>query len=209
MFFAIHIMAFGLIFGIAYVATDDPHGYPVKLIKTKIYRYQSLTDSRARQPNRSPGAIDNPNFNTDRTRLQKYKRSNNDLVAEKRGQRHRSQSINGAAENFSSANRARLREVTAYNVGDPAQNYGDPCESANGEDICAALDSGSKRCAANFVPFGTLLHIANVGVCTVTDRMHKRYVDRVDIAMKKNEKKEALRFGLRQLKVTVLTSRDG
>ena len=202
-------MAFGLIFGIAYVATDDPYGQPVKMIKTNIDRYQSLTDNRARQPNRSPGAINNPNFNADRTRLQKYKRSNIELAAGKRGQRHRSQSINGVDENFALAKRARLREVTAYNVGDPAQNYGDPCESANGEDICAALDSGSKRCAANFVPFGTLLHIAHVGVCTVTDRMNKRYVDRVDIAMKKNEKKEALHFGLRQLKVTVLASRDG
>ena len=202
-------MAFGLIFGIAYVATDDPHGYPANSIKTKIDRYQSLTDSRARQSDRWPGAIDNPNFNTDRTRLQKYKRSSIDFAEEKRGQRHRSQSINGIDENFTSPNRTRLREVTAYNVGDPAQNYGDPCESASGENICAALDSGSKRCAANFVPFGTLLHIAHFGVCTVTDRMNKRYVDRVDIAMKKNEKKEALRFGLRQLKVTVLAYRDG
>jgi len=202
-------MAFGLIFAIAYVATDDPHGYPVKLIKTQIDRYQSLTDSRARQPKRSPSAVNNPDFNFDRARLPKYKRSNIDLAAGKRGQRHRSQSINGGDENFALANRTHLREVTAYNVGDPAQNYGDPCESANGEDICAALDSGSKRCAANFVPFGTVLHIAHFGVCTVTDRMNKRYVDRVDIAMKKNEKKEALRFGLRQLKVTVLASRDG
>jgi len=201
-------MAFGLIFGIAYIATDDPQGYPVKLIKTEIDRYQSLTNSRARQPNRSPGAINNPNFNIDRTRLQKYERSNIALAAGKRVQRYRSQSINGVDETYSLANRTRLREVTAYNVGDPAQNYGDPCESANGENICDALDSGSKRCAANFVPFGTLLHIAHFGVCTVTDRMNKRYVDRVDIAMKKNEKKEALRFGLRQLKVTVLASRD-
>jgi len=202
-------MAFGLIFGIAYVATDDPHGYPVNSIKTKIDRYQSLTDSGARRSNRWPGAIDSPNFNTDRTRLLKYKRPSIDLAEGKRGQRHRSQSINGVDENFTLANRARLREVTAYNVGDPAQNYGDPCESASGEDICAALDSGSKRCAANFVPFGTLLHIAHFGVCTVTDRMNKRYVDRVDIAMKKNEKKEALHFGLRQLQVTVLATRDG
>jgi 3D (Asp-Asp-Asp) domain-containing protein len=39
--------------------------------------------------------------------------------------------------------------------------------------------------------------------------MNRRYANRVDIAMKKNEKKEALRFGLRQLKVTVLATRDG
>lgn len=102
---------------------------------------------------------------------------------------------------------SQLREVTAYNVGDPDQNWGDPCQSANGENICAALDSGSKRCAANFVPFGTVLRIAHYGICTVTDRMNRRYTDRVDIAMKKNEKKKALRFGLRRLQVTVLATR--
>ena len=97
--------------------------------------------------------------------------------------------------------------MTAYNVGDPDQNWGDPCQSANGENICAALDSGSKRCAANFVPFGTLLRIGHYGICTVTDRMNKRYTDRVDIAMKKDEKKKALRFGLKRLPVTVLTTK--
>lgn len=97
-----------------------------------------------------------------------------------------------------------LREVTAYNVGDPAQNYGDPCQSANGENICDALDAGLKRCAANFVPFGTKLLIAGYGTCTVTDRMNRRYRNRVDIAMKKNEKEKALQFGLKKLKVKVV-----
>ncbi|MEE9496024.1 MAG: hypothetical protein V3V39_05810, partial [Desulfobacterales bacterium] len=70
---------------------------------------------------------------------------------------------------------ASIREVTAYNVGDPKQNYGNPCISANGENICAALNLGFKRCAANFVPFGTQLYIDHYGVCTVTDRMNRRY----------------------------------
>lgn len=97
-----------------------------------------------------------------------------------------------------------FREVTAYNVGDPAQNFGDPCEAASGENICDALDSGFKRCAANFVPFGTMLHIDELGVCTVTDRMHSRFSDRVDIAMKLHEKQKALQFGIKRLRVTVL-----
>jgi 3D (Asp-Asp-Asp) domain-containing protein len=105
--------------------------------------------------------------------------------------------------------KTRVLEVTAYNVGDAAQNYGDPCQSANGENICAALDSGLKRCAANFVPFGTKLYIAGYGVCTVTDRMHRRYRHRVDIAMKKNEKSKALRFGVKRLKIRILGRRDG
>ena len=97
-----------------------------------------------------------------------------------------------------------IREVTAYNVGDPKQNHGDPCVAANGENICAALNLGLKRCAANFVPFGTKLSIEGYGVCTVTDRMNRRYRNRVDIAMKVTEKDKALQFGLRKLKVTIL-----
>jgi len=101
-----------------------------------------------------------------------------------------------------------IREVTAYNVGDPKQNHGNPCISANGENICAALNLGFKRCAANFVPFGTQLYIAHYGVCTVTDRMNRRYRNRVDIAMKVTEKDKALQFGLKKLKVTILRSSD-
>ena len=202
-------MVFGLIFGIAYVATDEPHGFSMELFKNQIDRDQNLTDSGAMQLGRSQGSSDQPNFYIVPTRLQKRKKSSSDLAAVRSNQQHSRQSVPRAEQSLTLANRSRLREVTAYNVGDPAQNYGDPCEAANGEDICAALDAGSKRCAANFVPFGTKLHIAHVGVCTVTDRMNKRYANRVDIAMKKNEKKEALRFGLRQLKVTVLATRDG
>ena len=101
-----------------------------------------------------------------------------------------------------------IREVTAYNVGDPEQNHGNPCISANGENICAALHLGLKRCAANFVPFGTQLYIAEYGVCTVTDRMNRRYQHRVDIAMKVTEKNRALQFGLKKLKVSILGLSD-
>ncbi len=109
---------------------------------------------------------------------------------------------------FNDIDSASIREVTAYNVGDPKQNHGNPCISANGENICAALELGFKRCAANFVPFGTQLYIEHYGVCTVTDRMNRRYRNRVDIAMKVNEKDKALQFGLKRIKVTILKSDD-
>ena len=80
--------------------------------------------------------------------------------------------------------------------------------AANGENICTALKLGLKRCAANFVPFGTQLSIDNYGVCTVTDRMNRRYRNRVDIAMKVTEKEKALQFGVKKLKVTILRSSD-
>ena len=113
-----------------------------------------------------------------------------------------------AKKDFNDTVGASIREVTAYNVGDPKQNHGNPCISANGENICAALNLGFKRCAANFVPFGTQLYIAHYGVCTVTDRMNRRYRNRVDIAMKVTEKDKALQFGLKKLKVTILRSSD-
>ncbi len=97
-----------------------------------------------------------------------------------------------------------IREVTAYNAGDPSQTSGDPCESANGENICAMLNAGRKRCAANFVPLGSMIKIAKFGVCKVTDRMNRRYKNRVDIAMRKHEKKKALKFGLQKLNVQIL-----
>jgi 3D (Asp-Asp-Asp) domain-containing protein len=111
-------------------------------------------------------------------------------------------------EDFNDTVRTSIREVTAYNVGDPKQNHGDPCIAANGENICAALNLGLKRCAANFVPFGTQLSIDLYGVCTVTDRMNRRYKDRVDIAMKVTEKDKALQFGVKKLKVTILRTSD-
>jgi len=97
-----------------------------------------------------------------------------------------------------------VRVVTAYNVGDPNQNSGDPCIAANGENICRALNSGAKRCAANFVPFGTVLHVEDYGTFVVTDRTHRRYRDRVDIAMKRDELSKARQFGKKMLKVKVL-----
>jgi 3D (Asp-Asp-Asp) domain-containing protein len=98
-----------------------------------------------------------------------------------------------------------LRQVTAYNVGDRNQTSSTPCTAANGENICAAVSSGEKRCAANFVKLGTVIHIQDYGLCKVTDRMHRRYNNRVDIALPQEEKGKAKQFGVQQLKVTELT----
>jgi len=101
----------------------------------------------------------------------------------------------------------RARVVTAYNVGDPDQTWGDPCISASGENLCNELNSGKKRCAANFVPIGTQLYIENFGICRVSDRMHRRFKNRVDIAMKRDELKKAKVFGKKRLRVKVLRKR--
>lgn len=97
-----------------------------------------------------------------------------------------------------------VRVVTAYNVGDPRQTDDTPCIAANGQNICRALLQGQQHCAANFVPLGTLIHIDKVGHCRVTDRTNRRYQNRVDIAMHKNEYKKARRFGRQKLHVKIL-----
>jgi 3D (Asp-Asp-Asp) domain-containing protein len=97
-----------------------------------------------------------------------------------------------------------IRIVTAYNAGDPRQTDDTPCIAANGENICKALAKGKKRCAANFVPLGSHLHVDKVGVCLVTDRTNKRYRNRVDIAMQKHEYHKARQFGRQKLIVKVI-----
>jgi len=101
-----------------------------------------------------------------------------------------------------------IREVTAYNAGDIQQCSGNPCISANGENICEALSLGYKRCAANFVPFGTRLLVDHYGICIVTDRLNSRYKQRVDIAMRLDEKERALKFGLQRLNVKIIKKED-
>ncbi|MGD9136685.1 MAG: hypothetical protein PVH42_07980 [Desulfobacterales bacterium] len=101
-----------------------------------------------------------------------------------------------------------IRVVTAYNVGDPRQTDDTPCISANGENICRALAKGEMRCAANFVPLGSHLYVDKIGVCLVTDRMNRRYRNRVDIAMQKNEYRKARRFGKQKLHVKILDSKN-
>lgn len=91
-----------------------------------------------------------------------------------------------------------VREVTAYNVGVRAQTSDTPCIGASGRDLCELVARNVKVCAANFVPFGTILEIDAWGECIVLDRMHPRFSHRVDIAMSDDEIEEARRFGLQK-----------
>ena len=97
-----------------------------------------------------------------------------------------------------------IRYVTAYNVGDARQTDDTPCIGAVNTNICEALDRGEVHCAANFVPLGSKLYVDKIGVCLVTDRMNKRYKNRVDIAMPKNKYKEAVVFGRQKLMVSII-----
>jgi len=98
---------------------------------------------------------------------------------------------------------AAVREVTAYNVGVRKQTDRTPCIGAMGVDLCHLVDQGWKVCAANFVDLGTTLVIEEFGECRVLDRMNPRYSHRVDIAMRKDEVRKAVEFGLQQRVVEV------
>jgi 3D (Asp-Asp-Asp) domain-containing protein len=97
-----------------------------------------------------------------------------------------------------------VREVTAYNAGDPSQTDASPCITADGANACEALAQGEKICAANFAPLGSYLEIEGYGICRVADRMNSRFANRVDIAMEAHEKDRAVKFGLQHLEVSQL-----
>jgi len=96
-------------------------------------------------------------------------------------------------------------KVTAYNAGVEAQTDDSPCITANGENVCSALALGYKRCATNGLPFGTKLEVEGYGICTVTDRMHKRYFNgEVDVAFTAERIEEAENFGVKHRLVKIL-----
>lgn len=95
------------------------------------------------------------------------------------------------------------RQVTKYNAGDPYQTDNTPCIGASGDNICTLIAQGKSVCAANFVPFHTILSINGYGECEVLDRMNSRYPQNVDIAMPADKKAEAIKWGAPMMKVTI------
>lgn len=87
--------------------------------------------------------------------------------------------------------------VTAYS-STPDQTDDSPFITANGTRVRDGI------VAANFLRFGTRVRFPDYSgnkVFVVTDRMHQRFSDRMDIWMETRE--EARRFGIRRLKVEV------
>lgn len=99
---------------------------------------------------------------------------------------------------------SEVYSVSAYNLGDPYQNWGDPCIGAWGDNLCTLLEQGTLICANNYYPKWTKLHIEGYGTCVVLDKMNSRY-DKyyVDIAMPLDKKQEALNWGRRDILINV------
>lgn len=102
--------------------------------------------------------------------------------------------------------RPAYRIVTAYS-SEVGQTDASPCIAADGSDICKRAAAGETLCAANFVPFGTLLILDNQEesdgedaiVCVVADRMASRFPDRVDLYFQNTD--QAIAFGSKALYV--------
>ena len=101
-----------------------------------------------------------------------------------------------------------IREVSAYNVGDENQCDGDPCIGASNKNLCELLEKGVQVCAANFLPFGTQIRLTGSdgwqSECVIEDRMNSRYPDRIDSALKLNEKDRAKQWGVQKLLVEII-----
>jgi 3D (Asp-Asp-Asp) domain-containing protein len=94
------------------------------------------------------------------------------------------------------------RRVSAYTSREE-ETDSTPCLAANGEDICVLYyEYDSLTCAANFVPFGTILDIPGYGTCVVRDRMAKSRWNMVDIYFGL-ELDKALEWGVRTVDVSI------
>ena len=78
-----------------------------------------------------------------------------------------------------------------------------PCLAADRSNICKRHATGEAICAANRYRFGTRLTVEGLGVCTVADRTHRRYADRVDWYFGR-DRAAAKSFGKRRLAVNLL-----
>lgn len=93
-----------------------------------------------------------------------------------------------------------IREVSAYNLGDPNQTDSSPCTGAHANlNLCDMVNAGKIVLASNAYPFHTKIMIEGVGVGEVLDRMNTRYHNRIDLAMKLSEHDRAIKFGVQRL----------
>ena len=114
-------------------------------------------------------------------------------------------SADGGVEKEETGLPATYRTVTAY-TSKEEQTDSTPCISANGSDICEMWKIGIQTCAANFVPFGTVLILDNQEepdgddaiVCVVADRLASKYPNRVDLYMGYDTAR-AIEFGKRTM----------
>jgi 3D (Asp-Asp-Asp) domain-containing protein len=75
------------------------------------------------------------------------------------------------------------------------------CGKSDGITASGLRVRAGETAACNFLPFGTRVSISGVGVRTITDRMARRYTNRIDIYFPSHA--EARRFGIRTNTITL------
>ena len=96
---------------------------------------------------------------------------------------------------------AQVRPVSAY-TSRVEETDSTPCVSASGANICHLYyEDGTRICAMNDVPFGTILEIEGYGTCAVYDRMASHKDGWVDIYMG-YDLEGALEWGVRNVTVS-------
>ena len=98
----------------------------------------------------------------------------------------------------------KTAKLTMYNVGDVAQTDDTPCIGASGDDLCKMIAQGINVCAFNKLPLRTKVFIKGQGECIVLDRTAKRYSDRIDWALPKDQKQKALNWGIRNIEYSII-----
>lgn len=94
--------------------------------------------------------------------------------------------------------------VTAYNSV-PEQTDDSPCIAADGSDICQFFARGERACAANCLPFGSVLDIPGIGQCVVRDRTATRFGSRIDVYFGgRDQIKAARQWGKKALVLTII-----
>lgn len=95
-------------------------------------------------------------------------------------------------------------ETSAYTYREE-ETDNSPCISASGDNVCELDARGDRSCAANWLPFGTRINVEGFGICTVRDRMHRRFTSRLDLGFGTEASlASARRWGVRTVKVEIL-----
>lgn len=107
-------------------------------------------------------------------------------------------------EAISPAKSGTIREVSAYNSLE-AQTDATPCIGADGTDLCKRYQAGECIVASNAYKLGSKIDLQGFGICTVADRMNKRFQNRIDVFMDKDHER-AVSFGVQKLLVSLVNS---
>lgn len=91
---------------------------------------------------------------------------------------------------------------TAYTLSED-ETDGNPEIGAGNHNLKEYVERGTRVCASRLYALHTRIYIEGIGQCEILDRTSVKYSGRIDILFE--TKKEAFKFGKRELEYRVLT----